>query len=358
MKRLLIIILLLTIIPDIIIWFIVFPDLSIGWKSLFSIPTLMMLSILPGFDKKRLGYILRKRIFFTIILALILPKLVFSLLAWPFGWRVALVGVVCLIAVLLYGFTRGWQRLALREETFVFDDLPETFDGYKIVQVSDLHLGSFANHPEYIEKVVCLANEQNADLLVFTGDLVNIYPEEAEPYIEILGKLKAKDGVFSILGNHDCYYIWKVKEQEKKIGWELLFNKHVFIRRNDDSIALIGVEQIGKTPFEPKGQLKKAMAGIPKNTFKILLSHDPTHWRIEVLGATDIRLTLSGHTHAAQMKLGRLSPARLFFKEWGGKYEKNGQTLFVSLGIGGNVPFRLGAWPEINIITLKKSDKL
>ena len=318
-----------------------------------SFPTLSVLCILTGFDKKILSYLLRKRPFFCILIALILPKLVFALLAWPFGWGVGVAGVALLLGLFIYGFTRGWLRLIVKEESFLIEDLPKAFDGYKIVQVSDLHIGSFANHPEYVEKVVRLANEQNADLMVFTGDLVNIFPEEADPYIDLLGKLKAKDGVFSILGNHDLYYYRKVVEKERKIGWRLLYNEHVSISRDSESIVLIGVEQVGKPPFESKGQLKKAMAGVPDDAFKILLSHDPTHWRMEVLGATDIKLTLSGHTHAAQMKIGSFSPAKWIYREWGGRYEENGQTLYVSHGIGGNMQFRLGAWPEINVITLK-----
>ena len=355
MRKLLIIILLFSIVPDLIIWLSVFPSLDIGWKLLISAPTLLVLCMMPGFDKKRLSYLLRKLFFFSSMILLIIPKLVFALVAWPFGWMTGLIAVVFVLIVLFYGFIRGWLRLTLKEEVMTFRDLPESFDGYKIVQISDLHLGSFTRHPEMIERVVTLANEQHPDLIVFTGDVVNYKAEEAEPFINILSGLHAKDGVLSIIGNHDYYFLRQVKEQERKIGWKLLFNEHVKVCRDEHAIYIIGVEQIGKPPFEPKGQLGKAMKGIPNDAFKILLSHDPTHWRLEVCGKNDIQLTLSGHTHAAQMLIGKFSPARLIYKEWGGKYEKENQTLYVSLGIGGTICFRLGAWPEVNVITLKRS---
>ena len=322
---------------------------------LISVPSLLVLGMLPGFDKRRLSYLLRKLFFFSSMILLILPKLVFAIVAWPFGWIAGLIAVVCVLIVISYGFIRGWLRLTVKEEVMSFKDLPHSFDGYKIVQISDLHLGSFARHPEMIEQVVWIANDQHPDLIVFTGDLVNYEAEEADPFIKVLSGLQAKDGVLSILGNHDYYFLRQVKEQEKKIGWKLLFNEHVKVCRNDHAIYIIGVEQIGKPPFEPKGQLVRAMVGIPDDAFKILLSHDPTHWRLEVYGRNNIQLTLSGHTHAAQMLIGKFSPARLIYREWGGKYEKEGQTLYVSLGIGGTISFRLGAWPELNVITLRRS---
>lgn len=353
MRKLLIIILLITVVPDIIIWLFIFPSLTIGWKLLISAPTLLVLGMLPRFDKRRLSHLLRKMFFFSSMILLILPKLVFAMVAWPFGWMAGLIAVTFVLIVISYGFIQGWLRLTIKEEVMSFKDLPESFDGYKIVQISDLHLGSFTRHHKMIERMAELVNAQHADLIVFTGDLVNYKAEEAEPFINILSGLHATDGVLSILGNHDYYFLRQVKEQEKKIGWKLLFNEHVKVCRGDQAIYIIGVEQIGKPPFEPKGQLGRAMTGIPNGAFKILLSHDPTHWRLEVYGKNDIQLTLSGHTHAAQMLIGKFSPARLIYREWGGKYEKEGQTLYVSLGIGGTISFRLGAWPELNVITLK-----
>lgn len=355
MRKLLIIILLFSVVPDLIIWFQILPSLSIGWKLMVSVPTMLVLCFMPGFDKKRLSYLLRKMFFFALMILLIIPKLVFALVAWPFGWMAGLIAVGCVLCLLVYGFSHGWLKLTAKAETLHFKNLPQSFEGYKIVQISDLHLGSFARHPEMIKRVVELANAQDADLIVFTGDLVNYKAEEADPFIHVLSELKGKDGVISILGNHDYYFMPKVKNREKSIGWRLLFNDHFRISRNNDAIYIIGVEQIGKPPFEPKGQLDKALKGVPHNAFKILLSHDPTHWHVEVSLRNDIPLTLSGHTHAAQMRLGRITPARLIFREWGGKYVKGEQTLYVSQGIGGTIPFRLGAWPELNVFTLRKS---
>ena len=138
------------------------------------------------------------------------------------------------------------------------------------------------------------------------------------------------------------------------MGWRMLMNENVMLQRGSDSIAIIGVENIGKPPFKSFGNLDKAMAGLPADCFKVLLSHDPTYWRRGVLNKTDISLTLSGHTHAGQVKIGRFSPAKWAYNEWGGKYTEGSSMLYVSLGIGGTMPFRFGAWPEINIITLEK----
>ena len=354
MQRLLIIILFMTIVPDVIIWKYIFPDISWVWKILISLPTIAVLILSIGFDKKRFGYLLRKRIFFGCIILLLPPKMLFALVALPFGWIAGCVAACGLIGVFLYGFLYGWKKLEVKEETFAFDNLPEQFDDFKIVQISDLHLGSFVPHPELITHVVDTANAQQADLIVFTGDLVNYKDEEADPFVETLSKLRAKDGVLSILGNHDYYFKSKVMKKEKEIGWRLLFNEHQRIQRGGESIYIIGVEQIGKPPFEAKGQLGKAMAGIPSEAFTILLSHDPSHWRMEVTGKTNIPLTLSGHTHAAQLKIGHFSPASLIYSEWSGLYHDSHQMLYVSHGIGGTIPFRLGAWPEINVIRLKK----
>lgn len=169
------------------------------------------------------------------------------------------------------------------------------------------------------------------------------------------------------MGNHDyCEYGADKSEHnieknqtvlrylEAKIGWRLLMNEHALIRRGDDAIAVIGVENISRPPFQDYGDLHKAMEGLPTGMFKILLSHDPSHWRRGVLHQTDIALTLSGHTHAGQLRIGRLSPSKVAYQEWGGKYTEDGSMLYVSTGIGGTVPFRIGAWPEVNVITLRR----
>lgn len=349
----LLIILLAVVIPDVIIWDWIFPSLCVGWKLLLCLPTLVVFASMWATMTGRWGHNLSIRMFFGSLLLLAFPKLVFALIAWPFGWIAGLTVAVLVLFLFAYGFMYGWLRLAVKRETLEFADLPKAFDGYRILQISDFHIGTFEHHPAFVKRVVETANSQGADLIVFTGDLINISGNETKPFVEILSRLKAKDGVLSILGNHDYADVQAVVADERRMGWRLLTNEHVNIERDNQTISVIGVEQTGRPPFAARGHLKEAMSGIPSETFKILLTHDPSHWRLEVLDKTNIQFTLSGHTHAAQLKIGRFSPARWMYREWGGKYEHDGRVLYVSLGLGGTMPFRLGAWPEINVITLK-----
>lgn len=350
----LLIILLATIVPDIIICNWIFPSLCLAWKLLLFLPTFVVFASMWATLTGRWGHNMSIRLFFGSLLLLAFPKLVFALVALPFGWVAGLIVAVWVLLVFAYGFTHGWLRLTTRHETLEFTDLPEAFDGYRILQLSDLHIGTFEHHAEFVKRMVETANRQKADLIVFTGDLINISGNETKPFVEILSRLKAKNSVLSILGNHDYADVQDVVADEKHMGWRLLVNEHVNIQRGNQTIYVIGVEQTGRPPFAAMGHLKEAISGVPSETFKILLTHDPSHWRLEVLDQTNIQLTLSGHTHAAQLKIGRLSPARWMYREWGGRYEHGGRMLYVSLGLGGTMPFRLGAWPEINLITLKK----
>lgn len=295
---------------------------------------------------------------------------VFFLVCWPLtGWRWALLLPALWELLMAYGFFFGWRHIMVRRATCSSPLLPASFEGYRVLQLSDIHIGTYLRNRHFIDRLVNLVNEQHADLVVFTGDLVNVSAEEVIPFQHILKQVRANDGVYSILGNHDyCEYGADKSERniaknqtvlhylEEKIGWHLLLNDHVLIRRGNDAIAVIGVENISRPPFQDYGDLKKAMEGLPPGMFKILLSHDPSHWRRGVLHQTDIALTLSGHTHAGQLRVGRLSPSKVAYQEWGGKYTEDGSMLYVSTGIGGTVPFRLGAWPEINIITLSRKE--
>lgn len=315
--------------------------------------------------KIKLRHNTQMRLLFGAFLIILIPGLLF-LLQWPFmGWRLALLLPAAWEMLMAYGFFFGWRHLIVRRATCTSPLLPKAFDGYKVLQLSDIHIGTYLRNRKFIDKLVRMVNEQHADLIVFTGDLVNVSAEEVIPFQHALSQIKAPDGVFSIMGNHDyCEYVpdptkrtieknqTVLKYLEGKIGWKLLLNEHVLIRRGDSEIALIGVENISRPPFPDYGDLRKAMAGLPRGMFKILLSHDPSHWRRGVLRQTDIALTLSGHTHAGQMRVGRWSPSKAAYQEWGGKYVEGGSMLYVSTGIGGTVPFRLGAWPEINVITL------
>jgi uncharacterized protein len=303
------------------------------------------------------------------VLLIGVPGLVFLVL-WPLaGWRWALALPTAWLLLMVYGFFFGWRHLVVRSATCNSPLLPQSFDGYRVVQLSDIHIGTFLRNRSFIDKMVRAVNAQRPDLVVFTGDLVNVSAQEVIPFQHALKQIQARDGVFSVMGNHDyCEYgedksesnIRKnqtvLKYLEQKIGWRLLMNEHVTLQRDGASIELVGVENISRPPFPDYGDLEKALEGTGPGAFKILLSHDPSHWRRNVLRKTDIALTLSGHTHAGQFSLGRFSPAKWAYSEWGGKYTEDGAMLYVSMGIGGTVPFRLGAWPGIDVIQLKREE--
>lgn len=314
------------------------------------------------------------RAFFGLTLAIMFPKLLFTLLAVTMGWKVGLGAAAVLLTALLYGFIFGWRRIVVRTATCRSTLLPDDFDGYRIVHLSDLHIGTFLRNPAFIDSLADAVNGQHPDMVVFTGDLVNVSAIEVLPFRKTLSAISAPDGVYSVMGNHDyCMYAQDcthrvhgrsitvaerdrmlLQYMEDKMGWRMLMNENVVIKRGKSSIAVVGVENIGKPPFKSFGNLAKALTGLPEGMFKILLSHDPTHWRSGVLNKTDIALTLSGHTHAGQVRLGRFSPAKWAYNEWGGSYVEGNSMLHVSPGIGGTVPFRFGAWPEINVVVLKK----
>ena len=314
----------------------------------------------------------------ALMMLVVMPGLLYAVGVLFMGWKLAFILPVLLIVVELYGTLYGWRHLVVKKCTCKSLLLPKSFEGYKILQISDLHVGTFLESPSFVEKLVEKINSLSPDLIVFTGDLVNIKATEVVPFVKILKKLKAKDGVYSVLGNHDyCEYgipadknfndftkkRWAIRNQhalmflQRQMGWNLLMNENVKITRQneynkEESIFVIGVENISKPPFQDYGNMTKAMEGMRIGTFKILLTHDPSHWRRGVIGQTDIALTLSGHTHAGQFKIGKFSPAKWMYHEWGGKYVEEGSMLHVSLGVGGTMPFRLGAWPEINEIKL------
>lgn len=314
----------------------------------------------------------------ALMMLVVMPGLIYAVGALFMGWKWAFVFPTLLIAAELYGTLYGWRHLVVKKCTCKSLLLLKSFEGYKVLQISDLHVGTFLETPHFVEKIVEKVNSLHPDVIVFTGDLVNIKATEAVPFVKILKKLNAPDGIYSVMGNHDyCEYgipadksfnkftrqRWALRNQhamkflQRQMGWRLLMNENVKITRQnehgkEENIHIIGVENISKPPFKDYGNMDKAMEGMKIGTFKILLTHDPSHWRRGVLGKTDIALTLSGHTHAAQLKLGNFSPAKWMYHEWGGKYVEDGSTLHVSLGVGGTMPFRLGAWPEINEITL------
>ena len=248
--------------------------------------------------------------------------------------------------------------------------LPASFDGYRVVHISDLHLNSFVGREKALQRAVDKINALNSDVVLFTGDLVSMGHWELDGMQDILEGIEAKDGVFSVLGNHDYseYYRWPsqqqrveavemLKRRQRDMGWRLLLNENESIARGADTISIIGVENIsGGHHFHTYGDLSQAMQGAD-GAYKILLSHDPSHWRKEVVGKSDIDLMLAGHTHAMQVMLFGWSPSAFIYKEWGGLYREGNQSLYVNRGLGQTVfKARIGAMPEITLIELKHKE--
>ena len=277
-------------------------------------------------------------------------------------------------ASLLYGMFRGKYNFKVLSYKLEYDDLPEAFEGFKIAQISDIHSGSFDN-PKKVQYGVDLVNAQDADVVFFTGDLVNNRAEEILPWIQTFRKINAKHGVYSILGNHDYgdYSPWEspeakkknmedLKKAQKKMGWDLLLNESRFIEKQGQRIAILGVENWGSGGFKKAGDLNKALSNVDAEDFKILMSHDPSHWEAEVIPHPfNIHLTLSGHTHGMQFGIEipgwiKWSPIKWRYKQWAGIYEKLNQRLNVNRGFGYLAyPGRVGIWPEVTVITLNRA---
>lgn len=355
----------LAFLPDFWLWHIGVSEWPLLLAILWWVPSLLLVLAEVGLQ---MGFFhkLSVRILFTTILFSAFPKVVFILFDAFLPWFFALIPALGVMGWFAFGFIEGWKRLELKHITFTSPDLPPYFDGYRLVQITDFHLGSFPPGNDFVQKVVDATNNEEPDMILFTGDLVNNQASEVEPYLDTLGQLHASDGIYSIWGNHDyCEYgnnhsIGALKRNrrmlygyQESLGWHQLMNEHHVVSHGKASIAVIGVENPGQPPFTNRSNLKKAMKGLNPDMFKILLSHDPHHWRREVVGKK-IQLTLAGHTHAGQLKIGKWTPARMAFKEWGGAYRIGEQMLYVSSGIGGSFPFRLGAWPELTVITLKR----
>jgi len=278
------------------------------------------------------------------------------------------------VIVMLVSAFYTTRRLEVEKATIEFQHLPAGFESYKIVQLSDIHLGSRLYDKEFYANLVQLVNAQNADIIVFTGDMVNNFAEEMIGFDVVFKQLKAKDGKFAVLGNHDSgdYSEWKNKDDKAKnlqgikdglalFGFELLDNKHVIITKNGDRLALVGVGHFHKNKARDLADLARATAGLEADMFKILLSHNPDHWERGVEADSTIRLTLSGHTHAGQLGVdlfGKIySPVGLIYNHYNGLYVRNNQQLYVSHGLGYiGLPIMLGVRPEINVITLKSSN--
>ena len=342
-------------------------QLAFGLLLTFLIPKLVLVAFMFGEDVVR---VFQKMISAfssgeTKLLAgrrQFISKLALGLAAIPF-------------ASFLYGIIQGRYNYKVLKYQLTFKDLPETFDGLKITQISDIHAGSFTSK-EKVQYGVDMINEQKSDVILFTGDIVNNKATEMDGWIDMFKNLEAPLGKFSVLGNHDYgdYTEWKTKEDKinnfkaikdvhPKIGFDLLLNENRFLEKDGQRIAIVGVENWGKG-FNQSGDLKKASSGVEKNDFKILLTHDPSHWEYQVKKDDfNYHLTLSGHTHGLQMGIEipgffKWSPSQYVYKQWAGLYNEFGRFINVNRGFGYHAfPGRVGIWPEITVIELKKGVK-
>ncbi|MEE0921136.1 MAG: metallophosphoesterase [Paludibacteraceae bacterium] len=331
-------------------------------------------------------------IFCTIVL-LLCPTLVW-LICWiiarlchhnmpfaPFAYTgLALVLLFC--GTMLYGYWFGRKQLRVTETTYTSPQIPAAFNNYKIVHISDLHLSSFANSHAFLQRIMDTINVQQADLICFTGDFVGFGVEEAIPFTQTLRQLHANDGIMSVLGNHDfaLYHhgLTNAEKEEKvnkltiyqrdTLGWQLLRNQSYLIQRDSAYLQIIGVDNtsclgqgfqtISRGDLNAALQFRGRPAGYSLeakgNGLQILLTHDPSHWRGEVIPKTDIPLTLSGHTHAGQVRLFGYPLSSLMFTESEGWYHNAGQSLHINTGLGCTLPIRIGVPPEITVITLQK----
>lgn len=320
-------------------------------------------------------------LFLFFLMAFCVPELIFTIIAavgrlFPFrvvrlGFTlVGLVVAVLCVYVAVVGFWDSNRRFRVVEHRVVLPGLPSSFNGFRLVQFSDFHLGSYYGRTDFVRRVCDSINAARPDLIAFTGDLVNSRSVEADPYLEILSSLRSPNGVLAVLGNHD-YMIYspstsrqkqadleRLCDLERRLGWKLLNNAGVLISNATDTIAILGSENSGRPPFPDYGDLAKASAGLPdsvagRSLFKILLSHDPAQWERSTLPRTDVSLTLSGHTHGLQVDFPFFHPCKLVHKHGAGFYRSGDRLLFVNTGIGAAlVPFRFGVWPRVDVLVL------
>ena len=281
-----------------------------------------------------------------------------------------LIGLICVPViwyVVLYGSFIGFNKVEVNRQTFASPDLPKAFDGYKVVLFSDAHVGSYTARNEHVlKKAIDNINAQHPDMIVYTGDIQNTQPQDIYRHMDVLSSLKAKDGIYTILGNHDygdyicgntARKVANMRETmslEKQMGWTLLMNEHRYIDRGKSHIIIAGMENDGDgIRFPQKGDIKKTLKGVDDDDFVLMLEHDPSSWRRKIIPDGRAQLTLSGHTHKMQFALFDWCPMSLTGKEVNGWYTEDEQSLFVTAGLGGLIPFRFGVPGEIVVITLK-----
>ena len=361
------------------------PGVVYAWSSLFFIIFIIVTVALPrrsGSDTVLLAVMWMLYTYLSVYIS----KYVFCIISVigliPRLWRgkrwkaMNIIGSVAAIAVFVtmwWGALINRTRYQIKEVEIEFADLPDAFDGYRVLQFSDFHVGTYGSDTTFVSEIVDVINNQSADLVLFTGDIVNRRTDELLPQVKPLSRLKAADGVYSILGNHDYgdYKKWPSAEMksenmdmmyrlQRDMGWNLMNNRSEYIRRGNDSIALIGVENWGDPPFTVYGDLDKAYPMQSDSTFKILMTHNPAHWSEKIADndTVNIALSLSGHTHAMQCQIGSWSPAEWRYDNWGGLYDdlSSRHKLYVNIGLGTvALPARIGATPEITVLTLRKA---
>ena len=339
-----------------------------GWFLVLFVPKLILITFMFGEDILRIIVAGFRRLF--------TDQETFSLPSRRKFLSAIALGVAAIpFASLIYGMYRGKYRYRVLDYELEFDDLPEEFDGYRITQISDIHSGSF-DDAEKIAYGIDLINEQESDVILFTGDLVNNFAFEMKNWTGLFSKLKAKDGVYSVLGNHDYgdYAEWgsqseksqnleDLKNLQRDMGWKLLLNEHVFLERDNSRIALVGVENWG-AGFKQVGDIDKASSGLKASDFKVVMSHDPTYWSERLRkDSKNYQLTLSGHTHGMQFGIEipgfiRWSPVQYRYENWAGIYMEDKRVLNVNRGFGYlGYPGRVGIWPEVTVIKLKRAKK-
>lgn len=340
------------------------PDVSVlpnmwllySWLTIFFAKTAYLICALPG-----------------------LIPLIWKRRPLDFADSVGIPVAITVFCTLWYGALIGRYEIGSTYTRLESPSLPSAFNGIKIVHISDIHTGTWGSDTTFISRMVDSVNAQHPDIIFFTGDIVNRCTSELEPFVRPLSRLKAHMGVYSVLGNHDLgdYTAWESPAQkadnlrrmeilQDSMGWKLLRNTHTYLRRDNDSIALIGVDNWGEPPYHQYGSLEQAYPKSKHNNaeYKILLTHNPRHWDMETSRTTNIDLTLSGHTHAMQfmLKAGdtRWSPAEFIYPQWGGLYSVPGgnrgnRYIYVNIGTGEvGMPYRIGATPEISVITLHR----
>lgn len=358
------------------------------WRWLWWLPMLLLVCFFAKFLFFNQGFIAEyntTNLFLLLMMLTCVPKILFSILSLipKVGPYLGIAAAIGIVYIVIYGITAGFSQFTVREVTFESKDVPRSFDGYRIAQFSDAHVGSFRGpYAHLLKESIDKINSLKPDLVCFVGDIENFSPEELIPHREAFSSLRARDGVMTIMGNHDYSSYISVSEAERRalvqqtrdvqrsFGWDMLVNEHRTIHRADDSICIIGEENWGLSPFPQYGNIRQAVKGAPiDGTFCVMLSHDPNAWLRHILPVFRPAITLSGHTHGTQFSLFGWSPSSMVYDQWGHEYymqpagtvsrQPSGDRptlLSVSTGFGGNFPFRFNMPREVVLITLKHKD--